>query len=144
MRNYAVQVVIFLGRPARSSSPEPGIYLLYSAGAGPASDRPAQTGDAAPPLRPASRARLTSRASTRTSVIRGFDSMNDHRISDLIRAGESDRLEFKATLRWNIHAKHADKEMGLEVIKTVCILVTFGWLILSHLGQYAPSSFSVA
>ncbi len=44
-------------------------------------------------------------------------------IEDLIQKGESTTLEFKSTLRFNIHAKKDDKEMGLTVMKSICAML---------------------
>jgi hypothetical protein len=38
---------------------------------------------------------------------------------DLIATGENDKLEFKATLRWNIHAERVGKEIEHETLKTI-------------------------
>lgn len=40
-------------------------------------------------------------------------------IQALIQKGESDTLEFKSTLRWNIKAQRQDKEMERMVLKTI-------------------------
>lgn len=40
-------------------------------------------------------------------------------IDALIVGGESDTVEFKSTLRVNLHTKKLDKEMELEALKTV-------------------------
>jgi predicted HTH transcriptional regulator len=40
-------------------------------------------------------------------------------IQTLIQKGESDRLEFKSTLRWNIKAQRHDKEIERSVLKTI-------------------------
>ena len=40
-------------------------------------------------------------------------------IDALIAGGESDTVEFKSTLRFNLHRKKLDKEMELEALKTV-------------------------
>lgn len=52
-------------------------------------------------------------------------------LRDLIAAGESNTVEFKATLRWNLHADKAGKEMELAWLKTVvAYLNTAGGFLL--------------
>ena len=41
-------------------------------------------------------------------------------LSELIRRGESDRLEFKSTARWNLHTAQRDDRIELVIAKTVC------------------------
>lgn len=41
------------------------------------------------------------------------------RVEQQIAAGESDRLEFKATLRLNLHTKKPDQQIELAVLKTI-------------------------
>lgn len=38
---------------------------------------------------------------------------------EIINRGESDKIEFKSTLRWNIYAERNDKEMEHSVLKTI-------------------------
>ncbi len=53
------------------------------------------------------------------------------RIRDLIRAGESERLEFKATVRWNLHQDRAGKEIEVAWLKGVVgFLNTTGGVLL--------------
>jgi hypothetical protein len=40
-------------------------------------------------------------------------------IDDLIRRGESDRLEFKSSARWNLHTKARDERIELVIAKAV-------------------------
>jgi hypothetical protein len=40
-------------------------------------------------------------------------------VAELIAAGESDGVEFKSTLRMNLHTKQPDEKIQLEVIKTI-------------------------
>jgi hypothetical protein len=40
-------------------------------------------------------------------------------LRELIAQGESDRVEFKSTLRWHIHAQRYDKDIELSALKTV-------------------------
>lgn len=42
-----------------------------------------------------------------------------HDIDELIRRGESDRLEFKSSARWNLHTKARDEKIELVVAKAV-------------------------
>lgn len=43
----------------------------------------------------------------------------DHELLGMIRAGESDQLEFKSTLRFNLKANKTDPIIELQVIKTI-------------------------
>ena len=53
------------------------------------------------------------------------------RISELIKAGESERLEFKATVRWNLHQDRAGKEIEVAWLKGVVgFLNTSGGVLL--------------
>lgn len=47
-------------------------------------------------------------------------SMSDQDILDIIAGGESDNLEFKSTLRWNLKSGKPGKEIELASLKTVC------------------------
>jgi len=38
---------------------------------------------------------------------------------EIIKSGESDNVEFKSTLRWNVHAEKMDKRMEHAVLKTI-------------------------
>jgi cyclic di-GMP phosphodiesterase len=63
-----------------------------------------------------------------TAPDRGSD---DDPIRTLIRAGESDRLEFKSSLRWNMKAERAGKEIENAWLKTiVAFLNTDGGILL--------------
>lgn len=42
-----------------------------------------------------------------------------HDIDELIRRGESDRLEFKSSARWNLHTKARDEKIELVIAKAV-------------------------
>ncbi len=44
---------------------------------------------------------------------------SEEQIKDLIRTGENDVLEFKSTLRWNLKADRADKNIELACLKTI-------------------------
>ena len=41
-------------------------------------------------------------------------------VTELLRVGESQTVEFKSTARWNLHAGQADKKMEHVISKTVC------------------------
>lgn len=43
-------------------------------------------------------------------------------VADLIAKGESETLEFKSTMRVNLHTKEVDSTMEHEVVRTVCAL----------------------
>jgi hypothetical protein len=52
-------------------------------------------------------------------------------VNGLIRKGESEMLEFKSTLRLNVHTKKVDKNIEHEIIKTiVAYLNTYGGTLL--------------
>ena len=44
----------------------------------------------------------------------------EKKIQRLIRQGESEKLEFKETLRYNIHTKEFDRRISHSILKTVC------------------------
>ncbi|MFW6690649.1 GmrSD restriction endonuclease domain-containing protein [Streptomyces sp. MAR4 CNX-425] len=64
-------------------------------------------------------------------VIRdGFDSLWDDTapapsatVPDLLRAGESQTVEFKSTARWSVRAGQLDRKLEHVVVKTVCALL---------------------
>ena len=49
----------------------------------------------------------------------GLSSMEAEDICKIIESGESDRLEFKSTLRWNLKSGKAGKEVELASLKTI-------------------------
>lgn len=56
---------------------------------------------------------------------------NEEHINELIKEGESEKLEFKSTLRWNIHAGKIGKEIEIAWLKTlVAFLNTNGGILL--------------
>lgn len=55
----------------------------------------------------------------RTRLERAFSQLTEEELLSLIRCGESDGLEFKSTLRWNLHADRSDKHIENECLKTV-------------------------
>jgi putative two-component system response regulator len=50
---------------------------------------------------------------------RAFSDYSEDSISSLIEGGESGSLEFKSTLRWNLHADRNDKHIENACLKTV-------------------------
>ena len=48
-----------------------------------------------------------------------FIDFNNEKISQLIELGEGDKLEFKSTLRWNLHTDKSDKKIENSCLKTV-------------------------
>ena len=56
---------------------------------------------------------------------------SEEQIRALIRSGETDRLEFKSSLRWNLKANRADKNIELACLKTmVAFMNTEGGTLL--------------
>lgn len=49
----------------------------------------------------------------------GFRDFSENDLSNLLKAGESDQVEFKSTLRWNLHTDKADKKIENASLKTV-------------------------
>ena len=48
-----------------------------------------------------------------------FSNYKESEISSLLQTGESDRIEFKSTLRWNLHTDKADKKIENACLKTI-------------------------
>ena len=48
-----------------------------------------------------------------------LNDMDDAELLKRIAAGEDDRLEFKSTLRWNLHSNKPDKAMEIACLKTM-------------------------
>ena len=48
-----------------------------------------------------------------------INEMPDDKVLRAIAAGEDDRLEFKSTLRWNLHTNKPDKAMEIACLKTM-------------------------
>lgn len=72
---------------------------------------------------------LENRRKLMASVVRrGFEILKDvgeasrpyTAVDDIIQAGESQRVEFKSTARWNVRAQQLDKKMEHVIVKTVC------------------------
>ena len=61
-------------------------------------------------------------------------------LSDLIGGGESPLLEFKSTLRTNLHTGQADKQMGQSVLKTLAGFLNTdgGTLVIGVSDDSAP------
>ena len=55
----------------------------------------------------------------------GDDQVAEHAgtLEDILGAGESQRVEYKSTARWNVKADRADKKMEHVIYKTVCGLL---------------------
>lgn len=49
----------------------------------------------------------------------GFREFSESGLSSILQSGESDRVEFKSTLRWNLHTDKADKKIENACLKTV-------------------------
>ncbi len=49
----------------------------------------------------------------------GFAEFSEQDVTQLIKSGESDKLEFKSTLRWNLHINKADKKIENACLKTI-------------------------
>ncbi|MCF6314490.1 MAG: response regulator [Verrucomicrobiales bacterium] len=56
----------------------------------------------------------------------GFRDLIDEDVERLIGAGESDDLEFKSTLRWNLHSNKSDKRIENACLKTVAAYLNSG------------------
>lgn len=52
-------------------------------------------------------------------IANGFSDYIEAEIEDIVKMGESDGIEFKSTLRWNLHTDKADKKMENACLKTV-------------------------
>jgi len=48
-----------------------------------------------------------------------FRELSDGDVAELIAGGESERVEFKSTLRWNLHSNKTDKKIENAVLKTL-------------------------
>jgi len=55
----------------------------------------------------------------RERITRAFTDFTAAGLIELIQSGESDDLEFKSTLRWNLHTDKSDKRIENECLKTV-------------------------
>ena len=49
----------------------------------------------------------------------GFRDYSESDLSTILKTGESDQVEFKSTLRWNLHTDKADKKIENACLKTV-------------------------
>jgi CheY-like chemotaxis protein len=62
---------------------------------------------------------------------RSFTEFGSEQILELIKRGEDHSLEFKSTLRWNLHADRSDKKIENSALKTVAgFLNTDGGVLL--------------
>lgn len=52
-------------------------------------------------------------------IIGRFNNYTESEIMQLLQAGESDGIEFKSTLRWNLHTNKADKKIENACLKTI-------------------------
>lgn len=60
----------------------------------------------------------------------------DTSVTSLISSGESETLEFKSTLCWNIDENRKDKNLELEVVKAICAFMnTKGGTVLIGIGD---------
>ncbi|MGI9518729.1 MAG: response regulator [Pirellulaceae bacterium] len=67
----------------------------------------------------------------KNSIDGGFREFDEDDIAVLLGQGESDRLEFKSTLRWNLHTNKPDKKLENACLKTVAAyLNTSGGVLL--------------
>ena len=55
----------------------------------------------------------------RQRVSAGFREISEAALRSMIEAGEGDQIEFKSTLRWNLHTDKADKKIENACLKTV-------------------------
>jgi len=70
-------------------------------------------------------------AALKGRVQSGFVEHIGRHLPEIVAAGESYRLEFKSTLRWNLHTDKADKKIENQCLKTVAAyLNTEGGLLL--------------
>lgn len=68
---------------------------------------------------------------TSNKPVSNADVFSEESITQLINEGESQKLEFKSTLRWNIHAGKVGKEIETAWLKTlVAFLNTNGGILL--------------
>lgn len=84
-------------------------------------------------------ARIESKLQLKASVEKQIEESSSHatgfpdaeKILQLIAQGENNQVEFKSTLRWNIHAKNIGKEIEVAWLKTVvAFLNTDGGILL--------------
>jgi len=55
----------------------------------------------------------------RARLARAFTEFTPERLAAIIDAGEGDNVEFKSTMRWNLHADRSDKNIENGCLKTV-------------------------
>jgi len=67
----------------------------------------------------------------RDNKLRSFAKIDESKLTALLREGEGHELEFKSTLRWNMHADRSDKKIEKACLKTVAgFLNTDGGILL--------------
>ncbi len=66
----------------------------------------------------------------REQVTGGFRDYPESDLRRLINGGENDQLEFKSTLRWNLHTDKADKKIENQCLKTIAAFLNSGGGIL--------------
>lgn len=54
----------------------------------------------------------------REQIAGGFSDLSENDLLELVQSGEGDKLEFKSTLRYNIHTEKVDKKMENSCLKT--------------------------
>ena len=80
--------------------------------------------------------RIYSKESKDVDVRNGLSSMEGEDICKIIEAGESERLEFKSTLRWNLKTEKPGKEIELASLKTIAaFLNSDGGTLLVGVGD---------
>ena len=78
----------------------------------------------------------------RTRLDRAFSDFSEDSLLSLIQSGESDGLEFKSTLRWNLHADRSDKNIENECLKTVTMKSAFSFVWATQPRPSSPAKFS--
>lgn len=67
----------------------------------------------------------------KNKIAAGFQDFSEEQLHQLAKAGESDTVEFKSTLRCNLHTGKADKKMENSCLKTIAaFLNSAGGLLL--------------
>ena len=80
--------------------------------------------------------RLHRKASAISKPALHLNRLSEADLLELIAAGEHEKLEFKSTLRWNLKADRAGKEIELAVLKTVAaFLNTDGGILMIGVGD---------
>ena len=80
--------------------------------------------------------RLHRKASSISTSAPQLNQLSEADLLELIASGEQERLEFKSTLRWNLKAGRAGKEIELAVLKTVAaFLNSEGGILMIGVGD---------